>query len=69
VTCDRAGTDGHKSVPTTEIDWLLLQGLLIIKCYKLERQMAFGLLKLQPELGILFLNTLELFHNSFYVVR
>lgn len=61
VTCDKAGTDGQKSVPTTEIDCFLLLGLLIMKCYKLERQMAFGLLKLQPEPRVLFFKHLRTF--------
>lgn len=61
VTCDKAGTDGQKSVPTTEIDCLLLLGLLIMKCYKLERQMACGLLKLQSEPQTLFFKHLRTF--------
>lgn len=66
--CDTS-TDGQKSVLTTEIDCLFRLQLLIIKCYKLQKQMAFGLLNLKPKPFNVFLKCLKLFCNSHYITE
>lgn len=69
VTRCNTGTDGQKSVLATEIDCLFRLQLLIIKCYKLQKQMAFGLLNLKPKPFNVFLKCLKLFCNSCYITE